>query len=225
MEQTSFFRNTSASDYDLIKSSPSLKSKFLRMKLITFTILSLLWITWSCEPAKRVQRLDTAQQNDLSGRWNDTDSRLAAEELTTQILGEKWLPRYEQNHTGKRPAVVVGLIKNKSHEHIDAETFIKDMERAIINNGSVRLVQAGEKRDELRGERDDQQKNASLNTMKKWGLELGADFILQGTINSIVDEYGNQKVVYYQINLELTDLESNEIVWVGEKKIKKGINN
>ncbi len=188
-------------------------------------ILSLVFFTWSCNPSRKVQRVDTGTQIDLSGRWNDADSRMAADELTAQVLGEKWLPRYEQAHTSKRPAVVVGLIKNKSHEHIDAETFIKDMERAIINNGSVKLVQAGEKREELRAEREDQQKNASLNTVKKWGLELGADFILQGTINSIVDEYQKQKVVYYQINLELTDLETNEIVWIGEKKIKKVVTN
>jgi len=188
-------------------------------------IIALLSIVWSCDPGRKVQRVDTGQQIDLSGRWNDTDSRMVADKLTGQMLGEKWLPRFEQANTGKRPSVVVGLIGNKSHEHIDAETFIKDIERAVINNGSVRLIQAGDKRDELRAERQDQQKNASLNTMKKWGLEMGADFILQGTINSIVDEYQKQKVVYYQVNLELTDIETNEIVWVGQEKIKKLITN
>lgn len=188
-------------------------------------LLAIVTTAFSCDPARKVQRIDPNQQTDLSGRWNDTDSRNVAEQLTAQMLGEKWLPRFEQAHTGKRPAVVVGLIRNKSHEHIDSETFIKNIERSVINNGSVRLVQAGEKREELRAEREDQQKNASMNTMKKWGLELGADYILQGTISSIVDEYGKQKTVYYQVNLELTDLETNEIVWIGENKIKKAITN
>jgi penicillin-binding protein activator len=174
---------------------------------------------------RKVQRISTDQQVDLSGRWNDTDSKLCADELTQQVLGEAWLPRFEKDNDMKRPSVVVGLIKNKSHEHIDAETFIKDIERAIIKNGSVKLVQAGDKREELRRERADQQDFASKSSMKKWGQELGADFILQGTINSIVDSYNNQQVVYYQINLELTNLESNEIVWIGDKKIKKFINN
>lgn len=188
-------------------------------------LLAIVTTAFSCDPARKVQRIDPNQQTDLSGRWNDTDSRNVAEQLTAQMLGEKWLPRFEQAHTGKRPAVVVGLIRNKSHEHIDSETFIKNIERSVINNGSVRLVQAGEKREELRAEREDQQKNASMNTMKKWGLELGADYILQGAISSIVDEYGKQKTVYYQVNLELTDLETNEIVWIGENKIKKAITN
>ena len=60
-------------------------------------------------------------------------------------------------------------------------------------------------------------------TAKKWGLELGADFMLQGTINSIVDSYKKEQVVYYQVDLELTNLETNEVVWMGDKKIKKQV--
>ena len=194
------------------------------MKKISYLaaiVLSGLLIV-SCAP-RHVERVNPDQQIDLSGRWNDTDSKLAADELTEQVLGEKWIARFEQAHGGKAPVVIVGLIKNKSHEHIDAETFIKDIEKAIIRNGSVRLVQAGDKREELRGERADQQDFASQETAKKWGKELGADFMMQGTINSIVDEYNREKVVYYQIDLELTDLETNEIVWIGDKKIKKFI--
>ena len=195
----------------------------MKNKVTNLMIIVLIMVIASCAPKRTVQRIDPDEEIDLSGRWNDTDSKLAAEELTEQVLNEKWLPRFETSHNNERPVMIVGLIKNKSHEHIDAETFIKDIERSIIKNGSVRLVQAGDKREELRTERADQQEFSSKKTAKQWGQELGADFILQGTINSIVDEYQTQKVVSYQINLELTDLETNEMVWVGDKKIKKYI--
>ena len=52
---------------------------------------------------------------------------------------------------------------------------------------------------------------------------MGADFMLQGTINSIVDSYKKEQVVYYQVDLELTNLETNEVVWMGDKKIKKQV--
>ena len=60
--------------------------------------------------------------------------------------------------------------------------------------------------------------------MKSFGLEQGADFMLQGTINSIVDQYKKDKAIYYQVDLELTNLETNEKVWIGDKKIKKLVN-
>jgi uncharacterized protein (TIGR02722 family) len=196
-------------------------------KIIGFTLLiALLSISWSgCSPKREVKRIDPDSQKDLSGRWNATDSRMVAEALTSQILGARWLERYKNNHDGKRPVLIVGLIKNKSHEHINAQTFIKDIEKAIINDGSARLVQAGSKRNALREERADQQDFASSQTAKEWGLELGADFMVQGNINSIVDSYRDEKVVYYQVNLELSNLQTNEIVWIGDKKIKKYIEN
>ena len=197
----------------------------MKKSVLTFIALSVFFSLSSCLSSKRtVQRVSPDQQIDLSGRWNDTDSKMVADALVDQVLNEPWIDKFKQAK-GEKPIVVVGLVKNKSHEHISPETFINDIEKAIIKNQAVRLVQAGEKREELRGERADQQNFASAETMKKWGQELGADFILQGTINSIVDNYKNEQVVYYQIDLEMTNLETNEIVWMGDKKIKKVVNN
>ncbi len=190
-----------------------------------FVVTSLLFILFGCTPKRQVQRISTEESVDLSGRWNDTDSRMVAQDMIDQLLHDNWIDYYNTKNPNKRPILIVGIIRNKSHEHIDANTFIKDIERAIIQDASARLVQAGNKRDELRRERMEQQNFASSETVKNWGLELGADYMLQGTINSIVDTYKKEKVVYYQINLELSHLETNEIVWIGEKKIKKYIKN
>ena len=62
-----------------------------------------------------------------------------------------------------------------------------------------------------------------METAKKWGRELGADYMLNGDIASIVDTYKREQVTYYQTSLELTNLETNEVVWIGDKKIKKYI--
>ncbi|MFA4867392.1 MAG: penicillin-binding protein activator LpoB [Pedobacter sp.] len=175
--------------------------------------------------SRQVTRVNTDQAIDVSGNWNNTDSRLVAEEMTQTVLGGKWLSTHLEEKQGKRPVVVVGVVKNKSHEHIDAETFVKDVEQSFVKSERVRLVQGGKKREELRAEKADQQDNASVSTMKKFGLENGADYILQGSINSIVDSHKRKKVVYYQVNLELTDIQTNEVVWIGDKKIAKYVKN
>ncbi|MCU4166406.1 penicillin-binding protein activator LpoB [Carboxylicivirga caseinilyticus] len=188
---------------------------------LSLTLVFALSILSGCMTHK-VERVDTKEAIDLSGRWNDTDSRLVAEEMVNQILGGAWIDNHLQS-TGNKPVVVVGLIYNKSHEHISAETFIKDVERAFINSGRVRLVQAGDKREELRKERAAQQEFASMATAKQWGQELGADFMLNGDINSIVDTYKKERVNFYKVNLELSNLETNEVIWIGDKEIKKYI--
>jgi len=195
----------------------------MKKGLLIFLPLTALFFFSNC--AHKVTRIDPSEQIDLSGRWNNTDSRLVAEDMTKTILGANWLTDYMAAKSGQRPTVIVGLVTNKSHEHIEAETFIKDVENSFVTSQKVRLVQGGKKREELRAEKADQQTNASASTMKKFGLEQGADFILQGSINSIVDSQKRKKVVYYQINLELTNIETNEVVWIGEKKIAKYVKN
>ena len=192
-------------------------------KLVSLVII--VFVTFACAPKRQVQRVETDQTIDLSGRWNDSDSRAVSEEMIKQLLHDNWIIEYKTENSNKRPVLIVGLVKNKSHEHIDANTFIKDIEKAIIQDGSARLVQAADKREALRAERVDQQDFASGETAKNWGLELGADYMLQGTISSVVDTYKKEKIIYYQINLELSHLETNEIVWIGDKKIKKYIRN
>ena len=191
-----------------------------RIFIGTLVVLTIALINGCAN--RKITRVDPNETIDLSGRWNDSDSRLVSAEMIGDVLTSAWLPRYTKAND-KRPVVVVGLVENKSHEHINSETFIKDIEKAIIRDGNIRLVVAGEKRNELRKERAEQQDYASPETTKKWGKELGADFILQGTINSIVDAYKKQKVVTYQIDLQLTNIETNEVVWMGDKKIKKQI--
>ena len=190
---------------------------------IAFILLALM-VTAGCAK-KTVTRIDPDKQTDLSGRWNDTDSKLVSEEMVNQVLGERWLADFQRKNPGKRPVIIVGMIQNKSHEHIASETFIKDIQRSFINDSRVRVVQNSELREAIRRERGDQQEFASPETQKKFGRELGADFMMFGNINSIVDSYGKKKTVFYQTNLELADIETNELVWIGEKKIKKFIEN
>jgi uncharacterized protein (TIGR02722 family) len=194
----------------------------MKKKTIASLAITLLLTTTSCN--RKVTRISENQAVDISGRWNNTDSKLTAEEMIKECHAGEWIRRHLAK-TSKKPVVVVGFVKNKSHEHIEAETFIRDLEKSFINMGQVKLVQGGEKRNEIRGERGDQQDNASQSTMKQFGLEVGADYILQGDINSIVDSYKRKKVVYYQINLQLTDLQSNEVVWIADKKITKYVKN
>ena len=189
----------------------------------SFLALTVLFVAAGCSQ-RTVTRVSPDQQIDLSGRWNDTDSKLVAEEMIRDVLNRPWREDFRRA-TNERPVVIIGLVTNKSHEHIESETFIKDMEREFINSGMVRVVQNSVFREKLREERADQQEFASPETQKRWGAELGADFMMFGTINSIVDSYNKEKVVLYKVNLELTNMETNEKVWIGDKEIKKFIKN
>ncbi|MFH1414999.1 MAG: penicillin-binding protein activator LpoB [Elusimicrobiota bacterium] len=196
-----------------------MKKTGIQSFLITLTFVSFI-IAAGC--STRVARLDVIETVDLSGRWNDTDSRLVAEAVIEQCLDSKWHTIFQGKH-GKNPVIIVGKISNKTMEHINVETFTKDLEKAMLNSGSIDIVASSDERIEVREERKDIQKWASLDSMKESGRETGADFMLKGVVNSIIDEEKGEKVVFYQADLSLINLSDNSIMWVGQKKIKKFI--
>lgn len=187
--------------------------------IILFLTITLLMV--GCASGPVVERKDVDTTIDLSGRWNDADSRMVSEEMIKDCLNRPWLERYKIKHGGDIPTVIVGRVKNRSHEHINVQTFVKNLERALINSGQVQFVASKGERTGIREERKDMAKHASDDTMKGPGQETGADFMLIGVINTIRDDIGKKAVMYYQTNLELINLASNIKVWIGEKKIKK----
>jgi len=198
---------------------------FLELEMRTLWILVLALASFSfvaCSGGKKVSRIDVEETVDLSGNWNDTDSRLVADEMISDALSRPWLDNFLRDK-GKNPAVIVGNMRNLTDEHVATGTFVGDIERAFVNSGNVRVVAARVERAGVREEREDQQANASLETMKEFGMELGADYMLIGEINKILDQEGKEKVAFYQVDLTLTDMQSNEKVWIGQKKIKKYI--
>lgn len=196
----------------------------MRKFIYTPFMLAVILVFAGACANRTVTRVSPDQQIDLSGRWNDTDSKLVAEEMIKDVLNRPWRDDFVRANN-KKPVVIVGMIQNRTSEYIEPETFIKDVEREFINSGMVRVVQNSVFREKLREERAEQNEFASPETQSKWGRELGADFMMFGVITSTTDSYKKEKVVNYKVNLELANLETNEKVWIGDKEIKKYIKN
>lgn len=189
-------------------------------KILTYPLLLGLVLILGCSPAKQVTRVDSDTTIDLSGRWNDSDSRMVADGIIGDCLTHPWLTDHMVDASAK-PVVIVGGIRNKSTEHIAVQTFVSDIERAFINSGKVRTVSSASERGEIREERTDQGEFSAIETIKRMGRELGADYMMTGEINTIEDREGGDQVVFYQTDLTLTNIETNEKVWIGQEKIKK----
>ncbi|MDZ7658980.1 penicillin-binding protein activator LpoB [Fodinibius sp.] len=191
------------------------------MTFIRFILTTVIaaFLFWGCGPSQSVQRVDPASQSDLSGNWNDTDARMVAEDMTSDILSAAWLQNEES------PVLIVGDIRNNTTEHIRTDIFIKEIERAIVNSQKVEIVADPDQRAQIRAERDDQQQHASYESAASLAQELGADYMLIGGIEANVDKNldGTRAAKFYTVNLELINVESNRKAWIGNKKIKKMI--
>lgn len=184
--------------------------------------LIILTILFSC--SRTVTRVDPGTQVDLSGRWNDTDSRTVADQMIHDLFKSAQFKKYAEG-LGRKPVIVISTIKNKTSEHIDAGNYVKKFEMVIHNSGIAELVESEEFRDKIRKERAEQQDFADPATAARWGKEVGADVILFGEMNSESDVYNKKRVVNYITTLFLTDLETNKRIWYGQHEIKKIVKN
>ena len=184
--------------------------------------LTFVFLLFGC--GHSVQRVDADKQIDLSGYWNDTDLRKASDHLIKECLAT---PRLTAFYTTERrlPVIIVGTFKNSSDEHIDTSILSQRLEASILASGKAEFVASGDVRDEIRAERMDQQQGYTDDaTMARIGRETGADFMMTGSVKTIVDSYDKTATRSYFITAELTDIATNRRLWMGEyNDIKKVI--
>jgi len=196
----------------------------MKSRFFTTAVLLAVVSFSSCSSAPDVQRVDSDSQIDLSGYWNDTDVRIVCEALIRNCLNSPRVDQAIRARRGKTPVVLVGRFRNESSEHIDTAIISSIMESTIFNSGKLDFVAGGGTRDELRAEKQDQQSNASEATVKALGKETGADFLLTGTVRTIIDKADNKTVRTYFVNAEMTDIENNQRMWMDQNSdIKKVI--
>ena len=196
-----------------------------KIKVVVFFVLVL--ILAGCSSSPSVKRVAEEEQIDLSGYWNDTDVRIVCDNLVSDCLNSpvvsKRLTEYEVEN-GSLPVVVVGQFKNTSDEHIDVSVISKRMEAALLNSGKVDFVASSSERDDLRQERIEQQSWASEETAKALANEIGADFMLIGSVKTVVDQIDRKAVRNYFVYAEMIEIETGKKIWIGENsEIKKYI--
>ena len=194
----------------------------MKNKLVVFLAIAVSVALSSCATVK-VSRVEAESVVDLSGYWNDTDMRLVCKDLIDKCLSSPRVASFEAKNN-RLPVIMVGRFKNDSTEHIDTSIITEKMSDAIINSGMADFVADKSSREELREERRDQNRAGytSEETIKDLGGETGADFILQGSVKTIVDKVDNKTVRTYYVSVQLINLKTNILMFKGfNDSIKK----
>lgn len=200
--------------------------KYYRLMLVTVA-LSATSVA-GCGPKRTVTRTESGSTEgaDLSGYWNDLDATIVAKAMIQQCLSSAWASDFQSENGGKKPVVkLMGVNKRTDDRNVNEEFFSKQLERQLLNSGRVRVVAAWGQDNVNVVERARQATHASDETAKSQGNETGSDFTLQTIVNSQNEtDGGGQSVRAYLVNMELVSVETNEKVWIGEKQIRKVVN-
>lgn len=184
-------------------------------------IVCCLFAVQACSGTRVTRSVDN-QPSDLSGKWNETDSKLVSNHMINDLLSDSWSNEFF-NQKGRKPVIGLGKVLNRTTEHISTQTFIKDIELALQRSDAVEIAATGRAKKEARAEKEDQVAHNLHPAGTRIYLEKEVDFLLRGYIHSVEDQLKNVKTVFYQVDLELVSVATNDKVWNGQKRIKKTI--
>ena len=124
-----------------------------------------------------------------------------------------------------KPVIVVYGVANRTSEHISTSAITDDIRQALLASGKVRFVNKIQ-RDNISHETDYQQSGkVTAETRIRLGRQVGAKYMLTGTLRSIEKKQPRQvrlkkkTLMYYSLNLELTDLETGLIEWADSAEV------
>jgi penicillin-binding protein activator len=156
------------------------------------------------------------RENLMTDQWSETDMQKAVKDLVASVLKHDSI-----SNAHRPPIVMVTKLQNKTSEHIDTQSITDMITVELTNSGKVQFIDKAA-REDISDEYDYQDSGmVSRETKKGKGKQVGADLILNGRIDSIVQEVGKDKSVYYKINLNMTNLSTGIIVWTDQKQIRK----
>jgi uncharacterized protein (TIGR02722 family) len=186
---------------------------------IVYIVLVFLFL--SCGSIPSVNRIPSNSLTDLSGYWNNTDVRIVCDSLIDSCLNSPRIAQFTKDKN-RLPRIKIGTFKNNTDEHLDPTIIPNTMKVVITNSGRAEFVADSATQNELRVEKQDQLGNASDESAAGIGNETGADFMLTGSVKTIVDRAGLTSTRTYIVNAELTHIESSVIYWTDENsEIKK----
>lgn len=184
-----------------------------------FMVLGLLIVSISsCGPKAFVKGEydDPQRENLLNDQWSETDMQNSVKTMVNSLVSHNAI-----SNAKKMPIVMVTNLQNKTSEHIDTQNIMDMVRVELTNSGKVAFVDK-EAREDISNEYGYQNSGmVSDETKKSAGGQIGADFIINGRLDSIVQEVGKEKTVYYKLTLNLTNLKTGIIAWTNHKEIRK----
>ncbi len=152
----------------------------------------------------------------LDDRFNEADMQQMADTIVQAMVACPYIANAK-----KPPVVILERVQNRTEEHIDTLSLTEKIETAL---GKTRKVQFVNKK--LRESLEEEYKYnesgyVSEISQKKRGKQIGADYMMAGALATNVQEMGADKLIYYKLTMNFTNLESSVTDCTEEREIRK----
>lgn len=189
--------------------------RFTAVMLLVLVMCSLVFVSCASTGSGNVKRVGSDAVVDLTGYWNDTDVKLVSDTIIADCMNSARIANFPVSF-GRLPIVTIGEFKNESDEHMDLSILSTKLRTAIINSGKADFIVSREDRADARMEQKEQARNANQTQAAAIANEDAADFLLRGSVRTIVQKSGKENFRVYYVTVEMVDVESQRIIWTTE---------
>ncbi|MFN7727686.1 MAG: penicillin-binding protein activator LpoB [Bdellovibrio sp.] len=190
---------------------------FQKVALFTVLAAALMGLI-SCGPKAFVKGTydDPNRENLLNDQWSETDMQNAVKAMVDSMVAHPAITR-----STNPPILIVTNLQNKTSERIDTQSIMDMVRVQLTKSGKVAFIDK-EARNDIADEYNYQDSGMTEEKTKKGpGGQVGADFIVNGRLDSIVQEVGKDKTIYYKLTLNMTNIKTSVITWTDDKQIRK----
>jgi len=199
----------------------------------TLRALALCLPVLSAGCASTVKYDDPDKVETINIDFGSTDLKTLASGMVDSLVAAPQLAYYDHESKGadKRIIVYTAGVNNRTSEHIDTTGITDSIRTSLLKSGRFRLAASDQGQADLGEQVRFQQGSGRVDPdqAKAFGKQIGADMVLLGNLRSIEkskkrnleDAMKKTDDVWYQFVLELTDIETGEIIWMEEKDIRK----
>jgi hypothetical protein len=153
--------------------------------------------------------------------YDATDMRKITQSVVNDLLTSPWLQNQNQP-----PIMMVAGVENRTSEYVDTKNLTDRMRTLLIQSGKIQFINAA-RRDDLLKEQGYQAANATAATQAAIGQQLGAKYMLSGSLTEMTQKTMRQvrvsktEMKYYKLTTEITDLTTGLIVWTDEEEFAR----
>jgi uncharacterized protein (TIGR02722 family) len=126
-----------------------------------------------------------------------------------------------------KPVLIVYPVVNETSEHISTSGITDEIRMKLINSGKIRFINERQRENIMKETSYQNQGFVDPAQRVEQGRQLGADYILSGTLRSIKKKQPKQwrlykkERIYYSLDLTMTDLKTGEIVYADQAELAR----
>jgi len=194
---------------------------FLNSVIIAFISVSIVLLNGCAMFRIRVKDDDVSNLPAFDAKYGAQDLRKLSMDVSDEIANSSFIKSQEGD-----PIMIIYGIQPRTTTFIDTQALTDRIRTTLIQTSNLRFVNRT-RRDELMKEQGYQAANVTEASQVAIGKQLGAKYMLTGALVEMKKETGRQvrvsksELVYYQLTVDITDLETGLISWSTQKEFAR----